>query len=643
MTFIPPAFTRFFNDRIFEANLQALATVQPPLAERMARYRAPYNQPFSVEPALSGDLTLSCTVEGQRLHMHSPEDPQRQARQWVTELAGEPGSVFVVFGFGLGYPLQVLRQVLSPRVKVLVVERSLEIFWLALWTVDLRELLGDPRFRYAVDVDAGSITPILHRINISAWEALTAQLYEFKHLTSLFDDYYEAVKTQLTDFFQTQQIIAATENHFALIWTLNFLRNLPAALEAAPVKHLFHRFAGLPAVVIAAGPSLQKNIDRLAEFGEKGLLIATAPTLRALLKRGIRPHLVISIDGGETNRQHFDDLPDGDVPLVFDTTIYPPILDQYGGGGRRFALFAPDKEELFHLISNCVDVQGATLNVGASVANLGLHLAYRLGCDPIVFVGQDLAFTHNAIHFGGSAFADMRVNPEAEQWIEMTDIYGEKTYTQETWLAFREWFRLFIAGHPDRRYINATEGGIGIPGAENVALAEVIASLQAASGAGSLCHESIEADVNEAFTAGKGEMAQASAAIVRELKGLSRHLKTIGVQCRKGLELVRRYQAIAQGPGDVSAQLLPYYEQLAKIQRNMESDGKAMAFLRLPFRPVVSQIEQALVLTGSVDEGQAVRNDLDRAEAFFAEIGRRAVAIDEVVAEVIGRLKKGRP
>ncbi|MBM7866729.1 DUF115 domain-containing protein [Heliobacterium gestii] len=643
MAFIPPAYARFFSDPIFEANLKALASVQPPLAERMARYKAPYNQPFAVEPARSGDLTLLCAVEDRRLYLHSPEDPQQQAREWVAELAGDPGSAFVVFGFGLGYALQVLRQVLPPRVKVLVVERSIEIFWLALWTVDLREVLGDPRFRYAIDVDAGAITPILHQINISAWEALTAQLYEFNHLLTPFDDYYEQVKAQLSDFFQTQQIIAATENHFALIWACNFLRNLPVMLESAPVKHLFERFSSLPAVVVSAGPSLEKNMNRLADFAERGVVIATSPTLRSLLKAGIRPHLVISIDGGEPNYMHFHDLPDDDVPLVFDTTFLPNITVIYRGGGRRFALFAPDKEELFSLVGDHVDVRGSLLNVGASVANLGLHLAYRMGCDPIVFVGQDLAYTGDATHFSGSVFAGSADSvKDGSARIEAVDIYGQKTYTQEIWLAFREWFRLFIAGHPDRRYINATEGGIGIPGAENIALADVLASLPIAGGGEGSRRERIASLVNEAFTAGEGDFSQAATAIAGELKRLSRHLKTISRQCRKGVELVRRYQMNVDRARDVSATMLPYYEQLAKIQRGLEADGKAMAFLRLPFRPVVSQIEQSLVLAGVVDERQAVRNDLARAEAFFVEIGRRAAVIEQVVGEVLGRVTQGR-
>ncbi|ABZ83313.1 hypothetical protein HM1_1264 [Heliomicrobium modesticaldum Ice1] len=624
-----PPYVQYLSDEIFAGNIQALATVQPPLAERMARYKPPYNQPFQVEPAQSGDLTLLVDTGRERLFLLSPVDPCKQAREWVAEVAGAPSSLLVVFGFGLGYTIEVLRQIIPSQGKMVVFERSIDLFWLALWTVDLRHVLADSRIRFAIDVDAASVGPIMHRLNLSASDALTAQLYEFHYLTALFDGYYDQVKGALQEYFQTQQIAVATENYFSLTWTLNFLQNLPAVLSACPVQHLYGRFPALPAVVIAAGPSLEKNLEGLREFARYGLLIATAPTLRVLQQRGIRPHLLLSIDGGAPNYSHFQGLAVDDVPLVFDATLYPPILKAYGGGGKRFALLAYDKAELYGILDGAVDVAAASVNVGASVANLGLVLAYRSGCDPIVFVGQDLAFTGNHSHISGSAFDSAVDEAGMSRYIEMDDIYGQKTYTQETWLAFREWFRWFIKGHPDRRYINATEGGIGIPGTEVATLAAVIGQLREtkASQGRNASDQAIAAAFLQGVQAASQGAAQRDAQIVKKLKNLHGHLRRILEGCEKGQELIAKYQRFVTSRVDIDKPFAQYYRKLDKIRRQIEGDHEAMGFLRLAFRPIVNQLEQSAILADVTDKREALAHDLMRGQLFFIEVGRRSGAI----------------
>ncbi|MTV49637.1 DUF115 domain-containing protein [Heliobacillus mobilis] len=637
MQFVPPPYVRFLNDNIFEANIRALATVQPPLAERMAQYKPPYNQPFQVELTPSGDLTLLIDTGQERIFLHSPIDPQKQAREWVQEVVGDPTSLLVVFGFGLGYTMKILRQIIPAQGKIVLFERSIDIFWLALWTINLRDVLSDPRIRYAVDVDSSSVAPIMHHLNLSANDALSAQLYEFHYLTALFDGYYESVKESLDKFFQTQQIGVATENYFSQTWTINFLRNLPAVLQSSPVCHLYGRFPSVPAVIIAAGPSLDKNIEQLRHFSKYGLLIATGPSLRKLQQRGIRPHLVVSIDGGSPNFSHFQGIPADDVPLVFDSTIYPSILDTYWGGGNRFCLFAPDKAGLYGILSTAFDVSRSSLNVGASVANLGLNLAYHLGCDPIVFVGQDLAFTGRHSHVRGSAHDQSFDGQDMSQYIEMEDIYGQKTYTQETWLAFRDWFHWFIQGYPGRRYINATEGGIGIPGTEVSRLADVIEQLEETRSA--VGRGPFRTVITEAYATGERELSLARGAVVKELHHLRRHLKIIVAECRKGEELIVKHQRFATGKMDVDKRFAQYYKKLDKIRQRIEGDKKTMDFLRLAFRPITIQLDQSMLFSEPVDEREAIQQDLVRGKLFFAEVSRRSEEILSQMEQTIESLQ----
>ncbi|MBC9784449.1 motility associated factor glycosyltransferase family protein [Heliobacterium chlorum] len=634
MTFVPPAYTKFLNEQIFQGNIQALATVQRPLAEHMAQYKPPLNQPFRVEPTPSGDLTLAFSVDDYECYLHSKEDPQAEARKWVSEVMGDPASAYVIFGFGLGYPLQVLRQIIPQRAKVLVFEQSIDVFWLALWTVDLRVLLSDPRFRYAIAMDVTSVRPMMYNMNFSSWDSLTAQLYEFNHLTMLFDEYYRDVSQYLKEYFESQQIEVNTEHFFDLTWTLNFLRNLPKVLEAAPVRHLFGRFENVPAVIVAAGPSLEKNIDQLAEFAVRGVIIATSPTLRALLQRGIRPNFVVIIDGDPANLNYFKDLPNDEVPLVFDATTYPFILQSYRGGGKHFVLFGADKKPVYNVLETHVDITQSIVNVGGSVANMGLNLAYQLGCNPIVFAGQDLALTNQVTHFSGYDNRRGVVDINDKNLIETEDIFGEKIYTQSILMAFREWFEWFITVHADRTYINATEGGIGIPGVPNRPLVEVMGDLPSI-----IDRSRFELTTHEAFIKGVGELERVVRPAAGELGKLRTHLQTIAAECRKGEELVTSHRRFVHSKMDVTDRFLRYYKKLEQIQQRIEGNKFSMDFLRLAFRPVQGMIEQSLALQNPTNEREAIGQDLTRAELFFKEIGRRTALILDQVEETLQALE----
>src|SRR6185436_6716403 len=70
---------------------------------------------------------------------------------------------------------------------------------------------------------------------------------------------------------------------FAGRYLLNTLNNLPAISSEGDAAGLFGAFAGVPAIVIGAGPSLDRNVEHLRTLQERGLLIAVDTAVRPLL------------------------------------------------------------------------------------------------------------------------------------------------------------------------------------------------------------------------------------------------------------------------------------------------------------------------------------------------------------------------
>lgn len=121
---------------------------------------------------------------------------------------------------------------------------------------------------------------------------------------------------------------------------------------------------------------------------------------------------------------------------------------------------------------------------GCNVVNFSLAIAHAMGCNPIILVGLDLAYTqgksyapgiHNhPLHNRKEYFGTKSVN---EDPIVKPDIFGQPTFTLWKWIAESTWFSQFAQLQSDRVFINATEGGIGFTGIPNMALSEVAEQL----------------------------------------------------------------------------------------------------------------------------------------------------------------------
>ena len=152
-------------------------------------------------------------------------------------------------------------------------------------------------------------------------------------------------------------------------------------------------------------------------------------------------------------------------------------------GPRLFA----DDAFLDHLFQE-IGVKHDTLSAGATVAHTAFFYACHLGCDPIIFVGQDLSFPYNVTHVPGTAthkswFPELNrfYTYEMKEWdqvlrmrsilIRRKDVKGNPVYVDEQMLSYLKDFTMHFA-KSGRRVVNATEGGALTEGVELLSLSE---------------------------------------------------------------------------------------------------------------------------------------------------------------------------
>jgi hypothetical protein len=267
---------------------------------------------------------------------------------------------------------------------------------------------------------------------------------------------------------------ADARKRFAGRYVLQTLGNLPVIQAESDVAALDAAFAGRPAVIAAAGPSLDAILPVLAAYQDQVVVVGCDTTLRPLLAGGVRPHLLVGIDPGEVNARHLSGVADTDgIWLAAEGSLHPSAYPAFTG--RTFILKISDHEPWPWLRELGLD--RGLVRAWGSVATSAFDLTLRMGCDPVIFVGHDLAFTNDRPYCDNTVFHDdwracladkplsnIRHYEElmmgAHPIVRATDINGEPLNTHGRLIAFRDWIVEQTTITHDRRFINATGGGI---------------------------------------------------------------------------------------------------------------------------------------------------------------------------------------
>ncbi len=435
-----------------------------------------------LEAARRGAWTMqAATSDGTSVYLHSRHDPWGEARRFAEAVPLEDKYCFVVAGAGLGYHLRALADRLRGDFLIVCLEPAVGVLAAALCCTDLAELIACGKLHFLTDDDKRRLHQILQPH--STLIMLGTQFVSHPPSARVAERALGPIQAAVSEFISFSRMTLMTLVGNSRITCKNIAMNLPALVTTWPIDELRGRFAGHPAVVISAGPSLSRNIDQLGRLKGRAVLCAVQTALRPLMERGVVPDFVTSLDFHEMSQKFFENAGDlSDVHLVAEPKATWHVIDHYPGpvslldnGWARLLL----GDEL-------AGREG--LPAGATVAHLAFYLAVYLGCDPVIFVGQDLAFTGHVFYVPGVEIhrtwrseTNRFVPMEQKEWERIvrnrpilrrvTGSDGSELFTDELLFTYLEQFEKDIAAAPCR-VINATEGGARIRGTESMALQE---------------------------------------------------------------------------------------------------------------------------------------------------------------------------
>jgi hypothetical protein len=210
--------------------------------------------------------------------------------------------------------------------------------------------------------------------------------------------------------------------------------------------------------------------------------------------------------------------------------------------------------------------------------------ALEWGCDPIVFVGQDLAYSGGRMYAQGSLDQDLAVQvvqrssgayaAEGEtvrRLMEVKAWSGEGTvHTSLQFHLFRLWYEGLVETRPQSRFVNCTEGGAHIEGMEHRPLAGLVASLPERG----VSFEQLLASVSREAE-GPARAREALARIAPRVKGLEETAR-LAKRCLQLLEESRRRgarsgtaEALARAEHDLKSRARPLTELSTYLQMQL--------------------------------------------------------------------------
>ena len=412
-------------------------------------------------------------------YFHSNLSPLREAQQWFLSLDLKDTWILYVYGIGLGYYYDVIQLWLKEDSKRFVVfmEDNLEVIKYFLETERASDLLKNPQaklFHFTWETSYFSFGFITSLFSLAPFKTSALKFYEKtepKHIV----EFYARIA-----FFHDMRL--GTSAEFIALAPGGFLNNYYKNLLELPRSKLelkmIGQFSGIPAIICGAGPSLAKNIHILKELQNKALIMAGGTAMNVLNAAGINPHFGIGID---PNLAHFNRLISNiafEEPFFYRQRMYHRALKTIHGerifvtGAGGYNLPGWFEEKL-----GIPEVEA--IEEGHNVVNFNLSIAKDLGCNPILIVGVDLAYSDNlsyapglvrhAIHDPKDAF---QTKYSHEELLVKDDIDGIPVTTLWKWVNESLWFSQFAKRNPIMTMINCTEGGIGFAHVPNMPLKE---------------------------------------------------------------------------------------------------------------------------------------------------------------------------
>jgi len=530
---------------LYQRNMAVLRACSPAYADWVET--APPDPRLEIIPTASGrpDLRIM-SASGDKFLLYDSDDPPQAVRTDLQNFDFKKTRVAIIFGLGLGYQTAALLDAAPPDQVVFVVEENPALVKLALHVVDLTRHLAFQRLVF-VRPEEESLAELGRKMGWKTFSGSINFLVE-EQSRKIFSPGFVDRLERFTRRLQQKNQSRSAWTKAAVQVVDNSLANLPLILLSPSVARLKNVLKGTPAIVVSAGPSLKAGAAKLARAKGRAAVIATAPVLRVLSAYGVKPDLVGVLDYTPANYEVLRHVYNEDAPLVFLDQACPALVRDYQGKlisvlqtqGPLQRWLGP------HLTGH------AHWSVGGNVGSFCLDLALYLGADPIILVGQDLAFPDLTSHSEG-VVGRRTISEQAHslQQVWLESVGGGRVLSDLTLASYLEEFKQ-TAASAGRTIINTSPHGARIPATIEMELNQALDRY---------CRQ--EHDFDALIRPAFHEPSQGLEKVLAEMAGSVQELEALEVVVKECLDLNRRLAELMGRTGGTES---PEFLNLSRTQ-----------------------------------------------------------------------------
>ena len=237
-------------------------------------------------------------------YLSSRYDSEYAAEEWVKQFKDmHYKNIFIVYGMSQGDYIKSLQKVIGEDNKVIVYEPDENIYFSVINNVDITKWIADDRvqlyvgninedefrlyFRYEIKYELLELTNVISSPNY-------AKVYcdEYEKFTSLIDNESRYVIGERQTLNVSGQEFG--DNIIKNIWELAKGSSLYYLKDIINSK--IECLDNIPAIIVSAGPSLDKNIDDIKLSKGKAFIVAVDSAINKLLEHDIEPDLLVTVD-----------------------------------------------------------------------------------------------------------------------------------------------------------------------------------------------------------------------------------------------------------------------------------------------------------------------------------------------------------
>lgn len=469
--------------KLFQQNLELFARFNPAAARSIEDVKSRQVQRCTT---VQGESNISIKEKNKITYLYSQQGALAEANNWFNSLKLDQVKVLIVYGIGLGYYYSAAQQWLhqDPDRYLIFIEHDPRVMRRFLEERLAGQILADPQvviqfFSFPTPYNWGD----LHRdFNWLFWTFAFYPVF-VSALLSYFGRYFDFFDKLALQIYQNLSFMRfrlrdLTELQHSVFG--NFYANLPFLPYSSSGHALFGQFSTMPAVICGAGPSLASDLDLFSNLSNKAVLIGAGSGVNLLTRLGIQPHFGAAVDPTKTQENRMLASFAFETPFFYRNRYFKKAFSYLRG--PRLYVTGSGAFEVAHWFEKQLGIASKLeIMPGVSTSNFLLEIAGALGCNPIILIGMDLAYTDSAryvegvsAHPSGADRERNKLSTIISDTFPVVGIDGGTVYTKWDWIEEAVCDTAFKQNNPEITVINATSRGMPILDIPNMPFKEVV-------------------------------------------------------------------------------------------------------------------------------------------------------------------------